>query len=163
MTNDSKKSPNSATLSTNDYISQRIDDQIKWYSSKSRLNQQRYKRIKTLIIIISVSIPFLTGMIGEDPVAAFWLKIFIGLGGVFIAAGEGILSLQKYQDNWLEYRNAAETLKREKLLFQTQAGPYRDEATLQNLVERVENFTQSENKNWLQYIKAKQEDTSNES
>lgn len=146
-------------MTEQDYIAKRIDDQIKWYSQKSQWNQKRYKRLKTIIIVLSVSIPFLTGMIGEDQSIAFWLKIIIGTCGVIIAAGEGILSLQKYQDNWTEYRIAAETLKREKLLFQTQSGPYRDQqASLQNLVERVENFTENENKSWLQYIKVEKTD-----
>lgn len=145
-------------MTDQDYIAQRIDDQIKWYSSKSRWNKKRYTNIKTLIIILSVSIPFLTGLIGDDEQMAFWLKIAIGISGILIAGGEGILSLQKYQDNWMEYRQASETLKREKLLYLTQSGPYRGGATLPQLVERIENFTASENKNWLQYIKTDKED-----
>ncbi len=139
-----------------DYISSRIDQQIKWYDDKSSWNQKRYKFLKTLIIFFSVSIPFLTGLIGEGhPDLNFWLKIAVGAFGIIIAASEGILSLQKYQDNWMEYRNASETLQREKLLFLTQSGPYREHPNLQHLVERIESFTANENKNWMQYIKNK--------
>lgn len=140
-------------MTDQDYIAQRIDNQIKWYSSKSLWNKKRYHLIKTVIICISVSIPFLTGLIGDNATVAFWLKILIGIGGIIIATGEGILSLQKYQDNWMEYRQASETLKREKMLYLTKAGPYRSEANLQQLVERIENFTENENKTWMQYIK----------
>ncbi len=143
-----------------DYISSRIDKQIQWYDDKSSWNQKRYKILKTLIILFSVSIPFLTGLIGEtDPDMNFWLKIIIGTFGIIIAASEGIISLQKYQDNWMEYRNASETLKREKLLFLTQSGPYREHHNLQHLVERIESFTANENKNWMQYIKDKKSPT----
>ena len=141
-------------MTEQDYIAQRIDDQIKWYSGKSRFNQKRYKNIKTMIILISVSIPFLTGLITDE---TSWLKIAVGIGGVLIALGEGVLSLQKYQDNWMEYRLASEALKREKLLFLTQSGPYREGATLQLLVERVESFTENENKSWINYMKKDQE------
>ncbi len=142
-------------MTEQDYISLRIDDQIKWYGSKSRWNQKRYKGIKTLIIVISVTIPFLTGLISDE---TFWLKVAVGMGGVLIAAGEGILSLQKYQDNWMEYRRASEVLKREKLLYLTKSGPYRSQDNLQLLVERIENFTENENKSWLQYIKTDKTD-----
>lgn len=145
-------------MTDQDYIAQRIDDQIKWYSSKSRWNKKRYTNIKTLIIVLSVSIPFLTGLIGDDETFAFWLKIAIGVSGILIAVGEGILSLQKYQDNWMEYRQASENLKREKLLYLTKSGPYRGKATLSQLVERIESFTESENKSWFQYIKTDKEE-----
>ncbi len=92
----------------------------------------------------------MTGLIDEN---GFWLKIAVGVGGVLIAAGESILSLQKYQENWMEYRKSAETLKREKLLYLTKSGPYREGAKLQLLVERIENFTENENKGWLAYTK----------
>ncbi len=137
-------------MNEQDYIAERIENQIKWYSAKSSWNQTRYKSIKTLIIVISVLIPFLTGLIDEN---GFWLKIAVGIGGVLIAAGESILSLQKYQENWMEYRRSSETLKREKLLYLTKSGPYREGANLQLLVERVENFTENENKGWLAYTK----------
>ncbi|MEL6636786.1 MAG: DUF4231 domain-containing protein [Bacteroidota bacterium] len=149
-----KKQP-TPKMTEADYLTQRIEDQIKWYSSKSRWNQKRYKTIKIGIIVISVLIPFLTGLIDEN---GFWLKVAVGIGGVMIAAGESILSLQKYQENWMEYRKASETLKRERLLFLTQSGPYRQGARLQLLVERIEDFTENENKAWLEYVKTENSD-----
>jgi len=105
------------------YLSSRVDDQINWYNKKSAIYQNRYKFLKVLVIVLSVSIPFLVGLIEG---ANDYLKIVVGIGGVLIAMIEGILSLFRYQDLWLQYRLTSETLQREKILFLTQAGPYQN-------------------------------------
>jgi hypothetical protein len=129
------------------YLAERIDDQINWYSKKSKTFQTRYKTLKVVVIIGSVTIPFLVGLI-EDGTAN--LKIAVGIIGIVIAAIEGILSLYKYQDLWLQYRLASEMLKREKIIFLTGSGPYKDNTeAFQHFVKRAESIMASENQSWL--------------
>lgn len=136
---------NQLNMTPQGYIDERLDQQIAWYDRKSKINQKRYRVMKLMIITISVLIPFLAGLI-DDTTA--WIKIAVGLGGVMIALLEGILSLYKYQETWLEYRTTAEALKREKIMFVTQSGPYEEEKTLNHLVERAEAIMNKENQGW---------------
>ncbi len=133
-------------MTEQDYLSQRVDDQMNWYSKKSTFNKNRYQLIKALVIIISASIPVLAIMItGNDEI----LKIAVGVAGVLIVALEGLLSLYKYKDIWLQYRLTAEMLGREKLFYLTGSGPYKNSKNLQIFVERAEAIMSTENQSWL--------------
>ncbi|MEM1319821.1 MAG: DUF4231 domain-containing protein [Bacteroidota bacterium] len=136
-------------MNEKDYISQRIDGQLKWYEQKSTWNQSWYKRLKLIEILASVLIPFLSGLLNTKPMG---LTITIGILGILIAFIEGLLYLYKFQENWLEYRNAAEFLKREKLFYLTRSGPYENNHSLQALVTRIESYTEQENQNWTNYV-----------
>ena len=138
-------------MNEQDYIKERIDDQFEWYDKKSQRNQKIYKRLKLVEIMASVAIPFLSGYLDQG---ISGLGLAVGLLGACIALIEGILYLYNYQENWLEYRKAAEFLKREKLFYRTGTGPYENNKSLNTLVIRVENYTKEENKNWVNYSKA---------
>lgn len=133
-------------MTEQDYLSQRIDDQINWYSKKSTFNKNRYLLFKALVIIFSSSIPVLAIMITENDQL---LKMIVGMAGVLIVVIEGILSLYKYKDIWLEYRLTSEMLNREKLLYLTGAGPYKTKKSFQDFVEKAESIMSKENQSWL--------------
>ena len=138
-------------MDKNTYMQQRVDDQIQWLGNRAKWNQQQYRRIRLFVIILSVLIPFATGYVTDS---LLWLKIAIGTAGVLIAIGEGMLALYKYQDNWVQYRVTSEALKREKLLYQTGVGNYRDaEQSFTIFVETIENILQQESKGWQQYAR----------
>ena len=139
-------------MTAQEYLTKRVQDQIQWYDTKSTWNQQRYKSLKLIVIVLSVSIPFLTGLIDDYE---FPLAIVVGAMGVTIALIEGILSLYKYQEHWIEYRKTAEQLTREQLLFNTQTGPYADDQTVQLLVDRCETIMGLEHQKWLENQKPK--------
>lgn len=137
------------------YLSNRVDDQINWYSKKSKFNQNRYKLLKTIMILVSVTIPFLAGLIKGD---SNILKIAVGVGGITIAGIEGILSLYKYQDLWIQYRLTAEMLGREKILFITEAGQYENNPNaFKQFVKQAESIMGSENQAWLESQKKEDE------
>ena len=130
------------------YLIERVDDQISWYNKKSKINQTRYKSLKTIVIIVSVSIPVLAGMISDGD---NWLKIVVGICGASIAGVEGILSLFKFQDLWLQYRLTAEMLEREKIIFLTGSGPYENSSSaFKNFVINAESIMGNENQTWLE-------------
>lgn len=147
-------------MNEQDYIKNRVDDQFDYYDNKSIHNKKMYQFYKVIVILLSVSIPLMTGFITDDTT---WLKVAVGVAGVIIALIEGIQSLYKYHDNWLHARNAAEFLKREKIYYATKSGPYATGGSLQKFVERVEAFTSEENKSWAILTKEeKAEDNSEE-
>lgn len=141
-------------LDAETYMKERVDDQIGWYSRKSSFCQKRYKALKVTTLLFSVTIPFLTGIIET----LGWMIYVIGGMGVAIAAIEGIQSLYKYKDNWLQYRMTSETLKREKLLYQTLAGDY---AAAQDpfklFVLHAEQIMAGEQEQWRGYIAQEEE------
>lgn len=133
------------------YIKDRLDDQIQWYSTKSQWNQKCYKRFRILEILAACLIPLIVGyVIDTRP----FLKVIVGILGVLVALVSGILSLYKFQENWIEYRTVAESLKHEKYLFLTKSEPYNIDNSFSLLVERVEGMISVENSKWSQYIKA---------
>lgn len=126
------------------YFSERLDDQIKWYDNKSKINQRWYKTLKVMQIILSFSLPVVIGF-GSD--TSLWKVIDSGIG-VLVAIITGISEIVGYHENWLNYRSTAEALKHEKYLFLTGCDPYNSEGSYQKNVSKAEGLTAKENQRW---------------
>lgn len=141
-----------------EYLTARVEDQINWYDKKSSSNKKWFLRLKVSEIIIALFIPFFSGYIDTD---GKFLKLTVGFLGVAVAAIAGLITLIKFQENWTEYRTISETLKFEKFLFLSKAGPYKD---MQNpyplFVERFESLISTSTKKWESYTSKKQEEKS---
>lgn len=125
------------------YIETRVKNQIKWYSDKSGWNQKYFKRLKITEIVCAVLIPFLAAYVNP-----FWT----GLLGAIVAVIAGVLSVYKFQDNWVKYRTTSETLKHHLHLFETSVEPYHDENRFSKLVHNIEGMISKENSEWQSYI-----------
>ncbi len=68
-------------ISPEEYIEQRLSDQINWYDRKSSTNQRWFKRLRFPEIVAAATIPFLSGFAGNS----LAIKIAIGALGVFVA------------------------------------------------------------------------------
>lgn len=132
-----------------EYIEERVEDQINWYSKKSSLNKGYFLFLKIIEIILASSLPFLSGYLNRTSTIS---SVTIGLFGVVISIIEGILFVNKFQEKWIGYRSTAETLKHEKYLFLTNTGSYSDATNFGLFVKRVENLISKENSNWNQFI-----------
>lgn len=131
------------TLAPSDPIMARLEDQIDWYDRKSSLNQRIFRRIKITEILAAALIPF---------VSVFRMQ-FVSYAtaalGVLITVLEGMLHLNQYQQNWINYRSTCEELKHEKYVYLGNAGPYanvKDPRAL--LAERVESLVSQEHAQW---------------
>ncbi|OLN23868.1 hypothetical protein BTO30_02700 [Domibacillus antri] len=131
-------------MTDSEYIESRLENQINWYDTKSQNCQKNYKRIKIIQLISSALIPFLAGIVPDFK----WLVHAIGLLGILIAVLEGINSINKYHENWIEYRSICETLRREKHMYLGKAGVYSESGSYVTLIERVETIISKENINW---------------
>jgi hypothetical protein len=140
-------------ISPEDYIKQRLSDQIDWYDRKSSMNQRWFKRLRFAEILAAATIPFLSGFAGNS----FLIKITIGALGVLVAVVASVLGLLHVQEHWIEYRAIAESLKREKMLFQTQTEPYDKDNAFHLLVQRVEALLSKESSEWVQSMTKKPE------
>src|ERR1700722_8268858 len=130
-------------LHDSDPIMERLEDQLAWYERKSLGNQRAYKRIKSAEILAAAIIPFLAGL------GLPHTSIVTGGLGVLITVLEGLLHLNQYQQNWINYRSTCEALKHEKYVYLGHAGPYasvNDPHAL--LAERIESLVSQEHAQW---------------
>jgi len=121
----------------------RLENQIGWYDRKSIANQQYFKRIKMVEIAAAAIIPFLSAS-GLPKVT--WV---IGGLGVLITVLEGMLHLNQYQQNWINFRSTCEALKHEKYVYLGKASPYSGVADPHALLaERIESLVSQEHAKW---------------
>jgi len=128
-----------------EYLKTRYQEQIDWYGGKADANKRYYTVIQWGVISLAVTVPALIA--SPLPGRFEWVPITLS---VFLAIGTGALKAFKYQENWLNYRTTAETLKKEKHFYGAGAGEYataRDKERL--FVERVESLISRENSLWL--------------
>lgn len=142
--------------SEDEYLQTRVLDQINWYDKKSKTNKTYFLSLKIAEIILALFIPFISGYIHSDESPA---KISVGLLGIIVAAIAGIVTLIKFQENWIEYRTVAESLKLEKFLFLSKAGPYKDVTEpYPFFVERFESLISTSTKKWVNYVSKKEDE-----
>ena len=139
-------------MSPEEYLRDRLDDQINWYSRNSQWHQTWFKRLRVVEILFATSIPFLVSYITPETGI---LKLIVGGMSVVVALASGLVTLYKFQENWIEYRTTAETLKHEKYLYLTQSAPYDGDEPFRLLVERVEVTISKENTNWARLTREK--------
>lgn len=134
-------------MTADEYMGSRLEDQIKWYDSKSQWNQQWYNRLRISEIILASTVPFIAGYASISSLA----QVAVGLAGVMVAVIAGATSLFKLQENWIHYRTTSESLKHEKFLYLTGSIPYGGADDFLLLVERSEALFSKENTAWSCY------------
>jgi hypothetical protein len=145
-------------MNEEEYLRDRLQHQLEWYSKKSRYNKKWYKRLRLTEIVSASLIPFLSGM-GERIPYSPWI---IGGLGALIAVAAAASALFKFHENWIQYRTTAEQLKHEKFMYLTGINPYNGDDKFSLMVERVESLISKENTVWAQSTK-KQDPATNKS
>jgi hypothetical protein len=140
-------------MSEQEYIDQRVSQQIIWYSKKSSECKGWFIGLKIFETALALSIPVMAGFLGTE-----YGKLVIGIIGVLVAITSNLITLLKLQENWIKYRVTSETLKHEKFLFVNRAGPYRKEGSFPEFVERFESYISKENVGWSTYIRSASRD-----
>ena len=120
----------------------RLEDQLAWYDGKSGAAQGSSKRAKTLALVVAATVPVLAGLSAPAPLTA-------ALAAVVVVA-EGLMQLNQWHTNWLQYRRTAEALKHEKYLYLSRAGPYSGPDADRVLAERVEALVSQEHAKWIE-------------
>ncbi len=139
-------------LEPEDYLRQRVDEQIQWMSDKARQSKSGHRVLRliqiTLGILVTAVGPY-TNVLDYGPQITTALGAIIGLAAAWEAVND-------YQNNWIRYRRTLEDLERERLLYQTASGPYRQsavasseaEASFALFVTRVEALLGQELDSW---------------
>lgn len=133
-------------MEPNEYIDERLNDQIDWYDSKSAINKKKFYIFKLIQIISTSLVPVLVGSL----LRFHWLLYLISLLSFISIMCEAVLNLYDFHENWIQYRNTAESLKHEKYMYFSNTGAYDspDIDSFKTLVERTEALVSSENVNW---------------
>ena len=126
-----------------EYLKERYKHQVQWYDNTSTQNKRYYHWLQWTVIIISASVPALVASIPT------WKWITVTLS-IILAIATAALKTFKFQENWVNYRTIAETLKKEKHYYDVEAGEYAAvEDKEQLFVERVEALISRENTLWM--------------
>ncbi len=147
-------------MNENEYVEQRLQDQIDWYDRKSLSSQQAFRRMRKFEIVAAAIIPLLSGLSASNPEFTMTGSVLAGFLGVGVAVIAGFLALGQHQEHWIEYRTTCESLKKEKFMFLAQVEPYDGEDAFKVLVQRVETLVSKENTNWAQYMMKPEESAS---
>ena len=129
------------------YLKERLEDQINWYSNKSSRYKKWFYSLRSLEIILASLVPILF--------CYFKLSKVSILFSVAVAIIASLIALFKFQEMWIEYRATSETLKNIKYLYKTKTHPYDDEDRFATLVKQVEKIISFENSIWRQNISVK--------
>ena len=142
-------------IQPNDYLNERLDDQINWYDKKSAVQKKYYYWSRGIVLTCTASIPVISVIFRRNSFSAIITAIIAAVATVI----EGILSLTKWHEKWIAYRSNAEALKHEKYSYLTSSGIYSrlsENDKFHTLVERTENIIYNENTNWASLGKRKE-------
>lgn len=131
-----------------DYISERLEPQMKYYSKRSKSLRKEYLTLSIIIVIVNATIPVIS--IGLDSVGP--LKYIVALLSSMASILSSVLLIRKTKDTWIEFRMTYEKLKKEKVLFETHTGKYKD-AQYDDFVLSCEEIMESEHKLWRELHK----------
>jgi hypothetical protein len=114
-------------------------------------NKLYYNIFQWSVIILSAVVPVLAAIIAENQ------KTITIIVSILLAIGTTALKTFKYQENWLNYRSIAETLKKEKYYYDAGIEDYSNELERNaRFVERVESLISRENTIWVSTYKQKE-------
>jgi len=145
-------------MNQQEYIEQRLDNQIAWYDARSQTNQRAYRRVRIFEIIAASAIPLLSA--GDR--LGNYAGVVVGVLGASIAICTGVSALFKFHELWIEYRTIAETLRHHRFLFLTQSRPYHEASAFSILVDAVEGVISKENSSWGSFNKPVNQPSSDE-
>ena len=124
-----------------------LDGQLNWYDKKAAFNKTWHMRLG-LIIIIAGAATSVIQIWSPSPAGIHWSTWLSALCGAIVIIAKGVDSLWKFDENWSNYRQAAEQLKRERRFYINAIGPYTacpdDTAAFQLFVERIEEIIAAE-------------------
>ncbi len=125
-----------------DYLKERIDDQIDYFDKRAIFNQIRYKVLKRISISCNVLTTMTIALAFTVPeYFKLWMGILALVLSTIVLATYQWEEFESYGGKWEKFRIVAESLKSEKIMFETQSGKYAekdDEKNFHTLVESVE-------------------------
>ena len=109
-------------MTDNAYINERLDEQQRWHSDKSRKCQCYYKWLSGIEAGCIALIPVVILV----PCFDYYSKFAVAVLGAVASLLKYIKHNNSYHELWIKYRLISEALKKEKYLYQTGTGIYKN-------------------------------------
>jgi Protein of unknown function (DUF4231) len=138
-------------MSEDDYFKERVDQFQQWYDRKAVYAKSRFLRIRIIAAVGAVIVPVVANVIPEPDVARYVTTLISLIVSITVALN----TIHHFGDQWKNYRATEQFLSREKFLFMTGEGPYKDidgEKAFALLVDRCEAQIAAENSATLNVI-----------
>lgn len=108
---------------------------VKFYDDRANTSKRWYRGLSIYVIAVSAG---LTALVAFAPDSLSWRIIAAAMSASIVVA-TGLLAHLKCHENWLSYRGSWDALQRERRLYETGTGAYKqvtEKGTL--FVERIE-------------------------
>ena len=125
------------------YLDEHLEGQQGWYDRKATRNKLWHMRLGLVIIAAGAATAVVQIWSPSPPDSpVHWIAVLTALLGMSVVIAKGVDRLWGFDENWSNYRQASEAMKREMRMYVNRAGPYvsvsdGDEA-YRLFVERVE-------------------------
>jgi len=138
-----------------DYVENRYQKQMEYYSKSSSKNQKKYKQFQWILIVLSAATPVLAALSGKSikfngVLYSLDLQILVIVVSAIVAILTTGLKTFGYQELWANYRSTYEKLKHEIYYYNFSVGPYSEKGINREslFVTRVETILDAEHNQW---------------
>ncbi|HYN90229.1 MAG TPA: DUF4231 domain-containing protein [Ardenticatenaceae bacterium] len=122
------------------YLQQRWQSQRDYYSAKSAFYKRWHHGLQLFIALGAIAVPVILN-IAQVP------QLVPTILSALVAGAAALENVYRFGDNWRNFRQTLEGLKREKVMYDAGAGPYREtDNAFALFVERVESLISEETK-----------------
>lgn len=128
-------------LTPEEYIKERLNPEIKYYSKSATKSKQSYLRMRALSVIGGALVPVLVNIPGP------YVDILTTILSLIVVLIVSLETVYRYREQWTNYRTAEQSLRNQYFQYTSKAGIYGtlDEATAFKLfVDRVEEAIDAE-------------------
>ncbi|MBI1794914.1 MAG: DUF4231 domain-containing protein [Chloroflexi bacterium] len=138
-----------ASIPSEEFISERVNDAIAWYDKSADKNKKFYLRTRAATVIGSALVPVLVN------IKLQYVDIATTIISLMVVLLVSLESVYHFREQWTNYRGTEQSLRHEYFLFTSKGGVYAswDKATAyQHFVERTEELISSENASTLKIM-----------
>jgi Protein of unknown function (DUF4231) len=119
------------------------DSSYGWYRSAAIRSRRFYRLLETVLLVISAAIPASAAIQPDD-------AIIPAILGSFVVVLTGLRPVFHWQDNYIRFSSAREAVEAERRLYMTNAEPYHDPSTRdQLLAAAITRIEQDEMRTWV--------------
>lgn len=131
-----------------EYFQLHLNGQREWYAKKASSYKQWGQILSVLVIACGALVSVIQLVPIESGTGVRWTAILTAFLGLIITLAKGIDRIGKFEESWVSYRKASESMKREYRLYINNAGSYAgmedEERAYRHFVEQTEQIIAEE-------------------